>query len=270
MFDRILKSVRDLGHALEYFWIGPPPDQAPTIVFLHEGLGSAAMWKEFPALLAERTGCGAFVYSRRGHGRSDPLTGPRTPRFMHDEAFGTLPALLREQHVSQPVLFGHSDGASIALLYAGADLQPSPIALVLEAPHVFVEPISVASIAARRVEYEAADLPAKLAKYHGDNTETMFRAWNDVWLSPEFRRWNIESCLPRIRQPLLVIQGEQDEYGTWSQVDSVLRRVGGPARALRLADCGHSPHRDQPEAVLAASAILLREVLAARTSPARA
>jgi pimeloyl-ACP methyl ester carboxylesterase len=259
-------TVRVLGHDLEYRWSGPPPQEAPTIVFLHEGLGSAAMWKGFPARLAERTGCGALVYSRLGHGRSDPLTAPRTPRFMHDEALTTLPAVLRELRVAEPVLFGHSDGASIALLYAGSDPPPSiaPLALALEAPHVFVEPLSIESIARMRVEYETTDLPSKLAKHHGGNTETMFRGWNDIWLSPEFQSWNIESCLPRIRQPLLVIQGEQDEYGTWNQVDSILRHVTGPARALRLADCGHAPHRDQPEAVLETATAFLRETLAAR------
>lgn len=237
------------GRRLEYAWHGPGPDAAPTLVFLHQGLGSVSMWKEFPSALAERTGCGALVYSRRGHGRSDPWDGPRSVRFMHDEALIGLPHLLETLRVASPLLVGHSDGASVALIYAGAHAGPLR-GLLLEAPHVFVEDLSVRSIAAARVAFEQGDLRARLGRHHGTNTEGVFRGWNDVWLSPTFRAWNIEEYLAGIDVPTLVIQGLQDEYGTLGQVDTIVAQIRAPVRTLLLDGCGHSPHRDKPDEVL--------------------
>jgi pimeloyl-ACP methyl ester carboxylesterase len=249
-----------LGQRLEYRWVGPGPAQAPTIVFLHEGLGSAGMWRDFPDQVAAATGCGALVYSRRGYGASDPVDGPRPVRFMHDEALFALPAVLSHFQIDHVILFGHSDGASIALIYAGARLGPV-CGLVLEAPHVFVEPICIESIAAMARAYETTDLGARLARHHGANTDSMFRTWADVWLRPEFAAWNIEECLPAITAPVLVVQGEDDEYGTVRQVEAVMAGVGGLAEALVLPGAGHSPHRDRPAEVQDAAARFLRRIL---------
>ena len=245
------------GQRLEYRWIGPGPGEAPTIVFLHEGLGSVTTWRDFPDRVASATGCGALVYSRRGYGASDPVPGPRPIRFMHDEAFQVLPAVLKRFELEEVIFFGHSDGASIAVLYTGARLGPVR-ALVLEAPHVFVEPVCVESIARISEAYETTGLKERFARHHGPNTDSMFRTWADVWLRPEFLRWNIEEYLPAIEAPVLVVQGENDEYGTVRQVEAVVTQVKGPAESLVLPDCGHSPHKDQPDAVLAAAARFIR------------
>lgn len=248
------------GHHLEYRWIGPTPTEAPTLVFLHEGLGSAGLWRDFPDRVAAATGCGALVYSRLGYGASDPVTGPRSVRFMHDEALDVLPAVIAHFQLKDFVLFGHSDGASIAILYTGSRLG-SVRALVLEAPHVFVEPVCVESIARMKEAYETTDLRQRLARRHGENTDSMFRTWADVWLRSEFLRWNIEEYLPAITSPVLVIQGEDDEYGTVRQVEAVVSQVQGPAESLVLPRCGHSPHKDQPDRVLDAAAGFIRRTL---------
>ncbi len=238
---------------LESYWYGPPPAAAPTLVFLHEGLGSATMWRDFPKKLADATGCGALVYSRAGYGSSDPAPLPRPIRYMHDEAV-VLREVLVEHHVRDPILVGHSDGGSIAIIYAGALKRAAPLrALILEAPHVFTEPEGLASIAKMTSVYETTDLRQKLARYHKD-VDNAFRGWNDVWLHPDFRAWNIEEYLPPIDVPILLIQGADDEYGTWKQIDAIASQVKGPVETVRVAHCGHSPHRDQPDIVLAAMA----------------
>jgi pimeloyl-ACP methyl ester carboxylesterase len=221
----------------------------PTLVFLHEGLGSVSMWRDFPGRVAQATGCAALVYSRYGNGQSDPLREPRAVDYMHFEALHTLPALLEALGVEQPILVGHSDGGSIALLYAGAhdDVRGA----VVMAPHVFVEDLSVKSIAEAKVAFETTDFAQKLARHHAD-VEKTFRGWNDIWLHPEFRDWNIEEVLPRVHCPVLAIQGFDDQYGTMAQLEAIARQAGGPIELLRLADCRHSPHRDQPEVVLEA------------------
>lgn len=252
--------VEVLGRHIEYRWIGPLPGDAPTIVFLHEGLGCVEMWRDFPDRLSSTTGCGALVYSRMGYGASDPVRGPRPVRFMHDEALEALPALIEHFRLKEVILFGHSDGASIALIYTGARLAPVR-ALVLEAPHVFVEPICVESIARIAQEYGTTRLRERLARHHGGNTDSMFKTWTDVWLRPEFLRWNIEEYLSSIESPVLVVQGEDDEYGTVRQVDSILTQVKGQAKPLVLPHCGHSPHSDQPDAVLEAAGRFIREPL---------
>lgn len=213
---------------------------AARLIFLHEGLGSAAQWRDFPSLLARATRCDAVVYDRAGYGRSPARAAPWPVEFMHDEARALVDVVGGGE---APILVGHSDGASIALLYAAEH----PVrALVLEAPHLFVEDKTVASIA--RLDER---LVPSLARYHAD-AAALFAGWRDVWLRPAFRRWNIEACLPRVRAPTLVIQGEDDEYGTPAQVDAIVRQLGAPCRTLLLPDCGHAPHRDQPERTLAA------------------
>lgn len=242
------------GHRLEYLRIGPGPGAGPVLVLLHEGLGCVSMWRDFPERLAAATGLGVLVYSRWGYGRSDPLDRPHPVRYMHDEALLTLPEVLAAAQVDDPVLVGHSDGGSIALIYAGAGKAPRPRALVTLAAHVFCEDISVRSIAAAKQAYETTDLKERLGRHHGENVEGAFRGWNDVWLHPDFRRWNIEEYLPAITCPALVIQGEDDEYGTLNQVDAIRAGTAGPVETLVLPECGHSPQRDQPEATLAAIA----------------
>ena len=218
-----------------------------TIVMLHEGLGSIAMWKDFPEQVAEVTGCSVLVYSRYGHGKSERLAEKRSVDFMHHEATMVLPELLAKLGIQRPILLGHSDGGSIALIYAGT--KPEQVrGLILEAPHVFVEEFGLRSTVTIRKVYEFSDLRERLSRYH-QHADEMFRGWNDIWLDPQFREWNIEKYLDAISRPALVIQGENDEYGTVAHVEAIQRGVAG-ARALILLRCGHSPHRDQPELTL--------------------
>lgn len=241
------------GHSLEYEWI---EGSEPTLVFLHEGLGSIRQWRDFPARVAQATGSRALVYNRYGYGNSDVLVEPRvTVRFMHDEALVALPELLARLKVRAPVLIGHSDGASIALIHAGAG---NPVrGLAVMAPHVFVEESGLRSIEAVKRQFETTDLPGRLGRYHRDARRT-FYLWSDAWLDPQFRRWNIEEYLPSISAPVLAIQGVDDEYGTMAQLRSIEEKTKGPCELLELGACGHSPHRDQPEAVLAAVARFIR------------
>ena len=237
------------GHRIEYERITVARDDGPTLVLLHEGLGSMAMWRDFPGRLAHATGCNAVVYSRYGYGKSDPLGENRGVRYMHDEALVALPALIDKLAIPWPILVGHSDGGSIALIHAGAGKR-AVTGVVTLAAHVLVEDVSVASIAAAKTAFATTDLRARLARYH-DNVDVMFRGWNDIWLHPDFRAWNIEEYLPGIACPVLAIQGEDDEYGTMEQ----MRRIGAKVKdveLLALEDCRHSPHRDQPDAVLEA------------------
>ena len=222
---------------------------ARTLVFLHEGLGSVAMWRDFPGKVAQATGCTAVVYSRYGYGQSEALRAPHGVDYMHREALESLPELLAKLEVSEPVLVGHSDGGSIALIHAAAHREVAGV--VAMAPHVFVEDLSVASIAEAKTAFQTTDLPQKLARYHADAAKT-FRGWNDIWLHPDFRAWNIEDCLPKISCPVLAIQGFDDEYGTMAQLEAIARQAGGPVELLRLAGCRHSPHRDQPAVVIEA------------------
>jgi len=214
---------------------------------LHEGLGSIALWKDFPLRLAERTGCRVLVYSRYGHGSSDELMEKRPVTFMHHEGEVVLPELLDKLGIAQPILLGHSDGGSISLIFAGKYPQ-RPQALILEAPHVFVEDLSIASITQAKVNYQTTDFPQKLGRYH-KHVDATFWGWNDIWLDPEFRSWNIEEYLPAIRCPILCIQGEEDEYGTVAQLKAIEARVP-ETQILMLPNCKHSPHRDQPDATL--------------------
>ena len=238
------------GVRLEYRLLEPPPESAPTLVFLHEGLGSASLWRDFPDKLAERTGCGALVYSRAGYGKSDPVPLPRPVRFMHDEA-AILPKVLEAAGVRESILVGHSDGASIALIHAGRDQPVGLWGLILEAPHVFTEPSGLESIAKIAELYRTTDLRDRLARHHGANVDVAFWGWNGVWLDLLFRAWNIEEFLPGIQVPILILQGDRDEYGTWRQVEAIERQAGGPVESVLVRDCGHSPHREQAGVTLA-------------------
>jgi pimeloyl-ACP methyl ester carboxylesterase len=237
------------SHRIEYARVAVASARAPTLVLLHEGLGSVSMWRDFPDRLARAAGCDAIVASRYGYGRSEPLAAPRTVRYMHDEALIALPALLDALAIERPILVGHSDGGSIALILAGSGLRPLAGVVTLAA-HVMVEDLTVASIAAAKVAFETTDLRARLSRHHAD-VDSAFLGWNRIWLDPAFRAWNIEDCLPHIACPVLAIQGEEDEYGTMEQ----MRRIGAAVadvELVRLPDCRHSPHRDQPDAVIAA------------------
>ncbi len=240
------------GKRLEAVWHGPPPEDALTLVFLHEGLGCVAMWRDFPARLAEATRCGALVYSRLGYGRSDVCALPRPIRFMHDEGLEVLPELLDVTGIRECVLIGHSDGGSVSIIYAGGTRATPLRGLITESAHVFCEEITTRSIQKAREVYENGNLRPKLEKYHGANTDCAFRGWNGVWLHPEFIHWNLEEYLPGIRVPMLVIQGNEDNYGTPAQVEAIAKGAGAGAEVRILPNCGHCPHREQEEATFQA------------------
>jgi pimeloyl-ACP methyl ester carboxylesterase len=249
--------------AIEYQWLNAERTAQPLIVFLHEGLGSVSMWRDFPQRLCDASNCRGLVYSRPGYGQSTPRAPGEAwaPDFMHRQALEVLPALLRALGVDAPAqppwLFGHSDGASIALLYAAHLPQQLAGAIVL-APHILVEDVSVASIALARQAYAETDLRQRLARHHAD-PDSAFHGWADAWLSPAFRAWSIEAELPAITCPLLAAQGLEDEYGTLEQVRGIARRVP-QTQLLALADCGHSPHKDQADRVLAEASAFIRRL----------
>jgi pimeloyl-ACP methyl ester carboxylesterase len=246
-----------LRHRLEVALLPGADPAAPCLVFLHEGLGSLGQWRDFPAQLVAATGHGALVYSRLGYGQSDPIVGKRRVSYMHEEALSTLPALLDKLAIERPILVGHSDGASIALVHAGgADRPVSGLALL--APHVLVEDLSIQSIEAAKVAYATTDLRERLARHHAD-PDSAFRGWNDIWLDPAFRAWNIEEYVPRIQAPILAIQGDDDEYGTMDQLDRIARGAR-EVEQIRLAACRHAPQRDQPAAAIAAIAAFVRRL----------
>jgi pimeloyl-ACP methyl ester carboxylesterase len=228
---------------------GAPPtrDRPSALVLLHEGLGSLELWRQFPGALASLTGHKVVVYSRYGYGRSAVLTGPRAVSYMHEEALEVLPDLLHRLGIERPVLVGHSDGASIALIHAGAGLR-AVAGVVALAPHVVVEERSLQGIRAARREYLHGDLRVRMAPYHRDPDAT-FWGWNDVWLSEPFRAWNIEAFLPAIDCPVLLVQCADDRYGTLAQLDRIEHRVAGRVERLVLAEGGHAPHRSHPDRV---------------------
>ena len=246
------------GARLEARWIGPGPDAAPTLVFLHEGLGSASGWKDTPDQLAAMTGCGALVYSREGYGRSQALRDGFDIQFMHREA-ARLRVVLHATSVQQPVLVGHSDGASIALIAAAWGLPVRGLALL--APHVVVEAQTVEAIAEAARRFDAGELRARLEAQHGTNTESIFRAWAGVWLGPDFRGWTIEGLLPLVSCPVLAVMGDADPYGTYRQLDLIERLCPAGVQQVRIAGCRHSPHRQRAETVLPALAAFTRRVL---------
>lgn len=245
------------GGMLEGLCIGPPPNEANTFILLHEGLGCIDLWRDFPQKLAQLTGWGVFVYSRLGYGRSDPVSLPRPLTYMNEEATASLPKILDTIGFKKGILLGHSDGASIGAIYAGATHDPRLTGLIVMAPHFFAEPVSITSIAEAKISFELDGLKAKLSKYHEDVVGA-FCGWNDAWLDPEFMNWNIESFLGDIQVPVLALQGAQDQYGTMKQMDALRRGVKAPLDICMLADCQHSPHLEKPEQVLEAIQGLLR------------
>lgn len=268
-FAELSLAGRELD--LEYAWVGSAARDAPAVVFLHEGLGSLGMWRDYPARLCAALGACGLVYSRPGYGWSTPKApDERWPvDFMHAQARDVLPALLARVGAPDHVwLFGHSDGASIALLYA-AMYPERPAGVIAVAPHLFVEEVSVRNIEAARAAYETGDLRSRLARYH-DDVDSAFRGWNDIWLDPRFRAWNIEAQMRAIRCPVLAVQGVDDEYGTMAQLDRLAALVP-QARLVKLSDCGHSPHRDQPQLLTDAVAdfVLRDPARAGRIAPPR-
>jgi pimeloyl-ACP methyl ester carboxylesterase len=248
------------GRRLETAWCGPDPAQSPTLVLLHEGLGCVALWRDVPERLAAETGCGVFAYSRFGYGQSDPVTLPRPMTYMHDEALQVLPRVLDEAGITRAILIGHSDGGSIAAIYAGAVPARRVIGIVLIAAHFVVEDLNVQSIARIRTEYETGDLRSRLARYH-TNVDVAFRGWNDTWLDKRFRAFDITEYLPRIRVPVLAIQGEEDPYGTKMQLEILERHVGSPLETRLIREARHAPHLEAKDATLAAIAAFVRTTL---------
>jgi pimeloyl-ACP methyl ester carboxylesterase len=240
--------------------IGPAPDAAPTIVMLHEGLGSAALWGDFPQVLRAQTGAGVFVYSRAGYGASSPVRLPRPLDYMHHEALEVLPRLLDTMGFRRGMLLGHSDGASIAAIYAGGVQDHRVRALALIAPHFIVEDISVQSIAGIRTAYETTDLREKLARWHKD-VDNAFHGWNDAWLDSKFRSWDITEYLAYIRVPVAIVQGADDQYGTIRQVEIAREECYCPVDVTILAGAGHSPHREAAGATLEAISEFANAVL---------
>jgi pimeloyl-ACP methyl ester carboxylesterase len=249
---------KPLGGALEVLDLPGDRGEAP-LVLLHEGLGSIRLWRGFPERLAAATGRRTVAFSRYGHGQSDPPPKPRTPAFMHEEAREVLPALLSELGIEDPVLVGHSDGASIALIYAAHHPVSAVVAI---APHVFVEEMSLVAIRRAREEYANTDLRKRMARHHRD-PDAAFFGWNDVWLHPDFPSWDITDVLDRIDRPLLLIQGERDQYGTLAQLDAIEQRARGSVRRVHL-DCRHSPPTELPEATVEAIADFLASMVPAR------
>jgi pimeloyl-ACP methyl ester carboxylesterase len=245
---------------LEYRMIGPSPEQAPTLVMLHEGLGSAALWGDFPDKLQEATGAGVFVYSRAGYGASSPVKLPRPLDYMHREALDVLPKLLDAIGFRRGILVGHSDGASIAAIYAGGVQDYRVRAIALMAPHFVVEDISVQSIAEIKTTYETTSLREKLARWHKD-VDNAFYGWNGAWLDPEFRSWDISEYLAYVRVPIALLQGAEDQYGTLRQVEIAQEECYCPVDVTILAGTGHSPYREAPEATLNAISEFANAVL---------
>ncbi len=244
----------DIGSQhLEYRMIGPRPDEAPTLVLLHEGLGCVGLWNDFPAKLAKATGCGVFVYSRAGYGQSSPVKLPRPLSYMHEEAREVLPQLLDAIGFARGLLIGHSDGASIAAIYAGSHQDHRIGGLVLIAPHFFTEDPGIASIEQARVAYESGDLRPRLARWHAD-VDNAFWGWNGAWLDPDFRKWDITEFLAYIRVPVLIVQGADDQYGTVKQIEVAQQECYCPVEVALLPGARHSPQREAPEPTLKAIA----------------
>jgi len=251
---------------LEYRMIGPSPAAAPSIVMLHEGLGSVGLWGDFPDRLAEATGLGVFVYSRAGYGASTPVKLPRPLDYMHIEAFEVLPKLLDLIGFRSGLLLGHSDGASISAIYAGGIADHRVRGVVMIAPHFIAEDISVTSIAEIKSAYETTELRAKLARWHND-VDNAFYGWNGAWLDPQFRAWDISEYLAYIRVPVAIVQGANDQYGTVRQVEIAEQECYCPVEVTMIPGAGHSPQRDAPEATLGAIAEFAKSIFGTHENP---
>ena len=237
------------GARLEYSCSGPPPSDAPTAILLHEGLGCVDLWRDFPEQLSKTLGCGVFSYSRQGYGASDPVPLPRPLNYMTLEAINVLPKIVEHLSPTQFQLIGHSDGATIAAIYAG-DLGHDKLSgVTLIAPHFFTEDMGITQIKAARHVFETTDLPEKLGKYHRD-AENAFYGWNQSWLHPDFRSWDVQGVIGKITTPILAIQGMEDQYGTLQQIESIKARARVSVSVKILQDCKHSPHLEHPTKVL--------------------
>ncbi len=248
----MIKHLTVEGHKLAYQWINDNScnPEKPVIVFLHEGLGCMKLWKDFPLRLCRMTGCRGLMYDRYGYGESDKIKGPRENDFLYNEAASVLPELLQKLNITEPVmLFGHSDGGTISLIFAA--LYPErTVAIVAESSHIFLEPVTIRGIKQAIFAYSNNGLKEKLEKYHGDKTDSMFYSWANVWTSEETAGWSIELILPEITSPVLAIQGENDNYGTALQTETITSHVNGPSKLLHIPDCGHIPHHEHQETVL--------------------
>jgi pimeloyl-ACP methyl ester carboxylesterase len=247
-------------HRLEYRMIGPRPDAAPTVVMLHEGLGCVGLWGTFPDRLAAATGTGVFVYSRAGYGRSSPAQLPRSVRFMDEEALDMLPRVLAAIGFKRGILFGHSDGASIATIYAGSVQDHRVRGLVLIAPHFFTEPMGLAAIRRTRDEFASGGLRDRLKRWH-DDVDGAFRSWVEPWLNPEFEKWDITEPLGYIRVPILIVQGASDEYGTLKQIEAAQDECFCPVEVKILPNARHSPQRDAVDVTVDAAAGFINRIL---------
>lgn len=255
----------DAHEPLEAVWIGPGPEAAPTLVFLHEGLGCVGLWRDIPARLAEMTGCGALVYSRKGYGASAACTLPRPIDFMHLEGQAVLPDIIKQCRIGRHVLVGHSDGGSIALINAGGR-PPELGGVVTLAAHVCCEAVTRDAIRAAHRRYLDGDLKKRLSVHHGENTDCAFRGWSDTWLHPDFERWNIETFLPSINVPVLAIQGTEDPYGSSAQVASIQAGCGSRVTVRMVDDCGHAPHLEKRGLVLPVIRDFVQQAFSAKTS----
>jgi pimeloyl-ACP methyl ester carboxylesterase len=261
-------GIIDIGaQRLEYRFTGPQPDKAPTLVLLHEGLGCVGLWGDFPDRLSAATGAGVFAYSRAGYGQSSRVLLPRPLSYMHDEARETLPRLLDAIGFQRGLLIGHSDGASIAAIYAGSHQDHRVGGLVLIAPHFFTEDSGIASIVEAKKAYDSGDLRARLSRWHAD-VDNAFKGWNGAWLDPEFRKWDISEFLAFIRVPVLIVQGEDDQYGTVRQIEVAREECYCPVEVALLPGARHSPQREAPEATLKTISEFVERVLANAASAA--
>jgi pimeloyl-ACP methyl ester carboxylesterase len=254
----------ELGDArLEYRFWNQDAGVGPTLVLLHEGLGCVAIWRDFPERLAQATGCRVFAYSRQGYGGSSPCALPRPLTYLHNEAQDVLPVILNAAGIGNCVLIGHSDGGSIAALYAGMTNDPRLKGIAVIAPHFFTEDVAITGIAEAKRLFETTDLRDKLKRLHGDNVDCAFRGWSEAWLNPAWREWDLTAYLPKIAVPVLALQGVDDHYGTEAQIDIVVERCAVPVTKEMLPNCGHSPHREAPDETLRA----LLEYVAALYKP---
>lgn len=244
------------GRRLQLAWYSRRKADAPVVVMLHQGLGSITQWRSFPAALAARTGYSVLAYDRHGHGRSAPTVEPRQPDFLDREATIILPAILERFGIAQPILYGHSDGGTIALMFAAA-FPDRPKAIVSEAAHVLSEVKATGGFADLIADYRDGGLRAKLARHHGDQVDALFEGWTRVWRSPLMNEWSMVDRLHRVCAPLLLIQGEDDEHGSMRQIDAITQAVNGPCTTLLLPGCGHAPHLEQPERVVDSVATFL-------------
>ena len=258
-----MSELPEAGHLelgdvrLEYRFWNQAAGTEPTLVLLHEGLGCVAIWRDFPDRLAQATGCRVFAYSRRGYGGSSPCALPRPLTYLEEEAREALSKVLDAAGIGQCLLVGHSDGGSIAAVYAGMHDDPRILGIAIIAPHFFTEDVAITGIAEAKRLFETTDLRDKLKRLHGDNVDCAFRGWSDSWLNPAWRDWNLTEYLPKITVPVLALQGIDDHYGTEAQIDIVVERCTAPVTKVMLPNCGHSPHREAPDEMLRATSEFL-------------